>query len=174
MPQHTFASGDMATPDFLEDLIRMPDGERTLGCLQCGLCSASCPMGGAMEYPPRKIILQARAGEIEPVINSPSLWICVGCYTCELRCRRQIDLTDGLWPALRDRALQEGIQPPPELQKAFQNIYTYGNVLGQSPRKRLDWARGLDVPVLDLSRNPQPVDVLWLVGCYPPTTRGTR
>jgi Fe-S oxidoreductase len=43
----------------------------------------------------------------------------------------------------------------------------YGNLLGQSPRKRLKWADGLDVDVLDLSSNPQPVDVLWLVGCYP-------
>jgi Fe-S oxidoreductase len=43
----------------------------------------------------------------------------------------------------------------------------YGNVLGQSPRKRLAWSKGLEVPILDLSKTPQPVDVLWLVGDYP-------
>jgi Fe-S oxidoreductase len=72
-----------------------------------------------------------------------------------------------LWPAVRDRALQEGGQPPTELQEAFQNLYKYGNLLGQSPRKRLDWAKDLDVAVRDLSKDPQPVEVLWLVGCYP-------
>jgi Fe-S oxidoreductase len=68
---------------------------------------------------------------------------------------------------VRDHALQAGFQPPAELQAAFQNLYMYGNVLGQSPRKRLQWAKDLDVPVLDLSKDPQPVEVLWLVGCYP-------
>jgi Fe-S oxidoreductase len=72
-----------------------------------------------------------------------------------------------LWPALRDLALREGHQPPSELQTAFQNLYMYGNVLGQSPRKRMGWAKNLDVPVLDLSKDPQPVEVLWLVGDYP-------
>jgi Fe-S oxidoreductase len=43
----------------------------------------------------------------------------------------------------------------------------YGNVLGQSPRKRLAWAKGLDVPIRDLSKQAEPVDVLWLVGDYP-------
>jgi Fe-S oxidoreductase len=63
--------------------------------------------------------------------------------------------------------LREGYQPPAELQTAFQNLYMYGNVLGQSPRKRLAWAKDLDVSVLDVSKDRQPVDVLWLVGDYP-------
>ena len=93
--------------------------------------------------------------------------MCVACYTCSQRCPRGIELTDRLWPALRDRAMQEGHQPPAELQETFQNIFKYGNTLGKSPRQRLDWAKGLDVPVLDLSKDRRPVDVLWLVGCYP-------
>jgi Fe-S oxidoreductase len=93
--------------------------------------------------------------------------MCVGCYTCSLRCPRDIELTDGLWPALRDRSMQAGHQPPAELQETFQNLFKYGNTLGKSPRQRLDWARDLDVPVLDLSKERRPVDVLWLVGCYP-------
>ncbi len=152
---------------FLEQLLALPDGESILSCMQCGTCAGACPLGHAMEYPPRRMILQARVGDMSPVLSSPSVWMCVGCYTCTLRCPREIDLTDTLWPAVRDEALQEGMQPPAELQAAFQNLYMYGNVLGQSPRKRLKWADGLDVPVLDLTKNPQPVDIIWLVGCYP-------
>ncbi|MBN2294776.1 MAG: (Fe-S)-binding protein [Pirellulales bacterium] len=152
---------------FLEHLLASPDGEPILSCMQCGTCSGACPLGHAMEYPPRAMILQARVGDMSPVLSSPSVWMCVGCYTCTLRCPREIDLTDTLWPAVRDEALQKGMQPPAELQTAFQNLYMYGNVLGQSPRKRLKWADGLDVPVLDLTKNPQPVEIIWLVGCYP-------
>ena len=151
----------------LERLTDSGDGKPPLGCMQCGLCSASCPLGEAMEFPPRKLILQAASGNLDAVLASPSLWMCVACYTCSRRCPRNIELTDGLWPALRDRAMQQGFQPPAELQETFQNIFKYGNTLGKSPRQRLDWANDLDVRVLDLSKEPRPVEALWLVGCYP-------
>ena len=137
----------------LEQLGKVGDGKSPLGCMQCGLCAASCPLGYAMEFPPRKLILQATAGNLDKVLASPSLWMCVGCYTCSHRCPRDIELTDGLWPALRDRSMQAGFQPPAELQETFQNLFKYGNTLGKSPRQRLDWAKGLDVPVLDLSKD---------------------
>ncbi|MBN2580030.1 MAG: (Fe-S)-binding protein [Pirellulales bacterium] len=153
--------------ELLERLGKSGEGKSPQGCMQCGLCAASCPLGYAMEFPPRKLILQAESGNLEKVLASPSLWMCIGCYTCSLRCPRDIELTDGLWPALRDQSLQAGIQPPAELQETFQNLFKYGNNLGKSPRQRLDWAKDLDVRVLDLSKEPRPVDVLWLVGCYP-------
>jgi Fe-S oxidoreductase len=158
---------DAVGPGFLGDVVALPEGDSIYRCMQCGTCSASCPLGDVLEYGPRQIILKARCGAIADVLASPSVWMCVGCYTCSSRCPRGIDLTDTIWPAVRDHALQEGFQPPAELQTAFQNLYMYGNVLGQSPRKRLDWAKGLDVDVRDLSKDPQRVDVLWLVGCYP-------
>jgi len=153
--------------ELLDQLGKSGDGKPPLGCMQCGLCAASCPLGDAMEFPPRKLILQAISGNLEKVLQSPSLWMCVACYTCSHRCPRDIELTDGLWPALRDRAMQQGFQPPAELQETFENVFKYGNTLGKSPRQRMDWAKDLDVRVLDLSKEPRPVDVLWLVGCYP-------
>ena len=44
---------------------------RRLGCMQCGLCAASCPLGDAMEFPPRKLILQAAAGNLDKVLGQP-------------------------------------------------------------------------------------------------------
>ncbi len=129
----------------LEQLGASDYGKPPLGCMQCGLCAATCPLGPAMEFPPRKLILHAAAGNLEPVLSSPALWMCVACYACSKRCPRGIELTEGLWPALRDAAMQAGIQPPAELQETFQNVLKYGNVLGKSPRQRLDWTKGLDV-----------------------------
>ncbi|MBD3265502.1 (Fe-S)-binding protein [bacterium] len=147
-----------------ENLVKMGD---FLGCLQCGLCAGSCPLGYAIEYSPRKIILNTRAGKLNEVLDDPSVWMCVSCYTCSDRCPKDIELTDILWPALRDKGLQEGVQPPAELQDAFQKIYLYGNSLGESPKKRLKWAQGLENPPVDLSKEKRPVDVLWMVECYP-------
>ncbi len=153
--------------ELLERLSRAESGESPWGCMQCGLCAASCPLGDAMQLRPRDLILQLLAGNVDRVLQSPSLWMCVGCYTCSLRCPRGIELTDGLWPALRDSSMQAGFQPPAELQETFQNLFKYGNTLGKSPRQRLAWAKDLNVPVRDLSKDPCRVDVLWLVGCYP-------
>ena len=131
--------------EVLEQIGKGGDAKSPLGCMQCGLCAASCPLGEFMEFPPRKLILQINAGNLDKVLASPSLWMCVGCYLCSHRCPRDIELTDGLWPALRDRAMQQGFQPPAELQETFQNIFKYGNALGKSPRQRLDWAKDLEV-----------------------------
>ncbi|MGD0897417.1 MAG: (Fe-S)-binding protein [Thermoguttaceae bacterium] len=153
--------------EFLAQMDVAPDRKTILDCMQCGMCSGSCPLGEAMEYPPRRMILEARAGNLAEVLKSPSLWMCIGCYTCSRRCPRAVELTDGMWPAMRDKAMQEGIQPPAELQEAFQKVFKYGNSLGESPRKRMAWAENLDVPVRDLSKERAPVEVLWLVGDYP-------
>jgi Fe-S oxidoreductase len=153
--------------EFLAQTVVAPGRKTFLNCMQCGMCSGSCPLGDVMEFPPRQMILQARSGGLDEVLKSPSLWMCVGCYTCSYRCPRAIELTDGLWPALRDKAMQNGVQPPAELQEAFQNVFKYGNSLGESPRKRLAWAEKLEVPVRDLSKEHAAVEVLWLVGDYP-------
>lgn len=150
--------------DFLRQLV---EGESALGCMQCGMCSGSCPLGTAMRFPPRQLILQARSGNLDGLLSDPSVWMCVGCYSCSFRCPRGIELTNDLWPTLRDRAMQEGIQPPAELQKALQDTFKYGNCLGGSPRKRTAWAKTLDVPLRDLSKEPTAVEMLWLVGDYP-------
>ena len=172
MPQQqaTAPEGEQAADfavDFFDKLVAAPGGDQFLGCMQCGACSGSCPLGYAMEYPPRKIIAEAAAGNIEKLASNASVWMCVGCYTCSFRCPRGIELTDVLWPALRDYAMQADCPLPSELQETFKNIYKYGNSLGQSPRRRMDWAKDLDVPVTDLAKESRPVDVLVIVGDYP-------
>jgi Fe-S oxidoreductase len=55
---------------------------------------------------------------------------------------------------------------PAELLTALANSRRYGNTLGQSPRKRAEWAKDLTPPVPLMARLKEPVDVLWYVGDY--------
>jgi Fe-S oxidoreductase len=55
---------------------------------------------------------------------------------------------------------------PAELQLALENSQRYGNVLGQSPRKRADWTKGLQVTVPVFGKEKKSAEVLWYVGDY--------
>jgi Fe-S oxidoreductase len=56
---------------------------------------------------------------------------------------------------------------PKELQGALKNSQRYGNPLGESPRKRANWAKGLEPEIPIMRKAKRPVDVLWFVGDYP-------
>jgi Fe-S oxidoreductase len=119
-----------------------------------------------MEYPPRRIINMLREGLIEEVIKSDSLLRCLACYACMTKCPRDIHLTDVLLPMVKEQALANAAEMPSELQKSIENMLRYGNPMGESARKRAEWAKSAGVPVRILTEDPKPTDVLWLVECY--------
>jgi Fe-S oxidoreductase len=157
------------TPESMEvifpEIADIPKMFRT--CIQCGVCSGSCPMGEFMDYPPRRAAKMLTEGRFEEVLNSNTPWLCVACHTCQVRCPSQLLIPDGLFPALRSAVMAESKPMEQDLQKALQNTYLYGNPMGQSPRKRADWTKTVGVPVPIISQLKRPVDVLWIVECYP-------
>jgi Fe-S oxidoreductase len=150
---------------FYTSLSKMPDGERILACLQCGNCSGVCPFGYLMDYPPSKMIAALRAGMFEKVLKTDLVWMCVACNACATSCPAKIPLTAGLMTRAKEELLLAG-NVPIELQDALQNSHRYGNPLGESPRKRALWSRGIEPPVKIMSQVNRPVDVLWFVGDY--------
>lgn len=150
---------------FYSSLHKLPDGERILACLQCGTCSGVCPFGYLMDYPPSKMISALRAGVFEKAIKTDLVWMCVSCYACTNSCPAKIPLTLGLMTRAKEELLLAG-NVPIELQDALQNTQRYGNPLGESPRKRAAWTRGIEPPVTIMSQVNRPVDVLWFVGDY--------
>jgi len=61
-------------------------------CIQCGTCSASCPVAGFMDHSPRQLIAMIRAGQREAVLRSNTFWTCASCYLCTVRCPAGIDI----------------------------------------------------------------------------------
>jgi heterodisulfide reductase subunit C len=85
-------------------------GQKLLSCIQCGTCSATCPLAHYMDYTPRKIIAMTREGFKEEVLNSLTIWLCASCYSCYVQCPRQIHITDVMY-TLKREAIQMGFHP---------------------------------------------------------------
>ena len=73
-----------------EEIIRM-SGVNTSKCMKCGKCSATCPAYGEMEYHPHQFVGMVECGDIEPLLNSESLYKCLSCFACVDRCPRGVE-----------------------------------------------------------------------------------
>lgn len=108
----------------------IPDGQKLKGCIQCGTCTGTCPVSYTMDITPRQIVAMFRAGLIEEILQSRTIWICASCYSCTVRCPAGIRVTDTLY-ALKRLAMKAKIYPKNypvhALSEAFiENIYKYG------------------------------------------------
>jgi heterodisulfide reductase subunit C len=95
---------------FLEEASRVPGGDRISQCIQCGTCTGSCPVSYAMDISPRMVIALFRAGAIERILASRTIWICASCYMCTTRCPQGIKVTDILY-ALKRTAMTSEVYP---------------------------------------------------------------
>ena len=95
--------------NFIEEVAATPGGENIRACIQCGMCTGSCPAANKMEYPPRKIIAMIRAGMRDEVLSSNSMWYCLSCYMCTVRCPQDVKPTE-LAHALESLAIQQGFR----------------------------------------------------------------
>ncbi len=68
-------------------------GDKLSMCMQCGVCSGSCPIGVQMDHGPRKLFMMIRAGMKEDVMTSNTIWNCTSCYRCVVRCPRGVPVT---------------------------------------------------------------------------------
>jgi len=79
---------------FLAEVDKIPGGDRLRRCIQCGTCSGTCPVSYAMDVQPRQIVAYFRAGDLESILRSRTIWICASCYSCTVRCPSGIKVTD--------------------------------------------------------------------------------
>ena len=122
MAKPTPMTGQQLAEESMQSVLSLPDGHKIKQCIQCGTCSGSCPTSHAMDYTPREIIAALRAGMLDRVINSNTVWMCSSCYGCTVRCPAGIKLMD-VMQHLKSLGIKYGLIPKgmtaPALKKAF-------------------------------------------------------
>ena len=94
----------------LAEEIRVRFGEDVYRCYQCLKCSAGCPMTFAMDLPPSQIMRFIQLGQEDILLSSKTIWVCLSCNTCSIRCPNDIDIALVI-DSLRERALAKGVKP---------------------------------------------------------------
>jgi len=95
---------------FAGEIAALPGGEKLFSCIQCGTCSATCPVSPYMDYTPRRIIAMIRGGFKQEVLTSVTTWLCASCYSCSVECPQEINITDIMY-ALKRKAIRENSDP---------------------------------------------------------------
>lgn len=72
-----------------QEIIRR-SGVNPKKCMRCGKCSATCPAYDQMEFHPHQFVSMVENGNIEPLLNSKSLFKCLSCFACIDRCPRGV------------------------------------------------------------------------------------
>jgi len=88
------------------------------------------------------------------------LWECTTCATCTERCPKAVRPSD-LVVEMRSKIV-EGGRMTTQIQAALESTYVQGNPWGRGRERRLDWADGLDLPILAPGAK---TDVLLFVCC---------
>jgi heterodisulfide reductase subunit C len=100
----------------------MTSGERILTCIQCGTCSASCPLTDRMDHAPRELFALIRDGDMQAVLISNTPWYCVSCYQCAVRCPREIPVSDLMY-TLKQMATDQRMAPKANKLPRFYQIF---------------------------------------------------
>jgi Fe-S oxidoreductase len=134
---------------------------RVLRCIQCGKCTAGCPVSTTASLNVRRLlndVLLQSAMDFNP--EDSNLWQCTTCMTCSLRCPKGIKPLDVI-VQIRGQLIESGrIQP--NMRDALESTFLHGNPWGKPREKRADWAADLEVKAAD----PQAeLDLVYYVGC---------
>ena len=89
------------------DTIQQASGQDIQRCYFCQKCSVGCPTAYAMDVQPAQVLKMIQLGMKEALLQSSSMWLCVGCETCGTRCPNGIALAP-VMDVLKQMALAEG------------------------------------------------------------------
>jgi Fe-S oxidoreductase len=160
----------------------------TDACTMCGRCTSVCPAHATGKpLDPREIVL--KTGEVMAATGTPPVsppigvdaeitiganslferitaeegWSCTTCKACDEICPVNSEILDKSLDMRRYLSLMES-NFPTELGGAYRGMANSGNPWSMSQGERADWAKDLDVPVLEPTDSFDHEYLYW-VGC---------
>jgi heterodisulfide reductase subunit C len=83
-----------ANPEFLEAM-KLADSFNASACINCGSCTALCPLG--INLLPRKLFRYVLMGAEEKVLeNTPNIYSCLLCRMCEDNCPAEVHIAENV------------------------------------------------------------------------------
>ena len=104
-------------------------------CLQCGICTAECPVSVATKgsYNPRRNILATLSGFKDFILEGEELviWGCTTCHTCDEVCPQNIELTN-LFTSLKNQSIAQN-KGPDSVFKQTRAIFDNAKAIPSQP-----------------------------------------
>jgi len=91
-------------------------------CYQCCKCSAGCPVASDMDLLPHQMVRLAVLGNVDRIVESKSIWLCLACHTCGARCPNGVDVPALLDP-IRHQVLQKKLETRESEVPAFHTSF---------------------------------------------------
>jgi len=151
-------------------------------CTECGRCKDACPtfltdkplalkwVHDSVKHhllAQREAIVSRKTDDLPPlvgnVIKEDTLWACTTCGYCEHACPIELEHLGKFFRMRQHQVMMEGAFPA-ELKTLFDNYEGAGNPWGLPTDTRADWAKGLDVPLLESPEQAKELDYLFYVG----------
>jgi Fe-S oxidoreductase/nitrate reductase gamma subunit len=165
----------------LPDLTRK-DLLDVVSCTECGRCEMNCPANiSGKSLSPREIVLGLRRqlntenpiagapGEasriLDAEISPDDIQYCTTCMACVESCPVLIDPLAKILEIRRNEVMIHD-RFPDTYADVLMGMEKRGNPCNEHPTARMEWAKGLDVPIMaDVAEEGKGVEYLFWVGC---------
>jgi heterodisulfide reductase subunit C len=93
------------------------------GCLNCGICTATCPAAHYYDFSPREIVQLLWTENLEGIYDAmqEKIWSCAQCYTCAARCPFG-NSPGGLVMLMREAAIKHGMSSAKDVLRPFSRV----------------------------------------------------